>query len=187
MIITAERPKILRITYRQDKGDEDYCSCLWAWFDIDVENWNLSISSDCGSSQYRWPRESRRTFLWFLSTVRSDYLARKLFGRTYLVVDGEQTLERILECAEFPEGAEEYDLQCAKDDLEGLASDIEGDSINYACERIEKWMREYNVEVADYWELVKTDYRPDQKKILEIWDKHIVPAIKQIIKENREI
>lgn len=77
MKVTKEKPEILRFTYRQEKGDPHYGSCLWAIFDIDPGRGILNIQSDCGNYVYRWP-ERDDDFLKLLIGLHEDYLLEKL-------------------------------------------------------------------------------------------------------------
>lgn len=38
-----KQPNILTIEFRQERGDPDYGSCLWANFNFDLERYELTI------------------------------------------------------------------------------------------------------------------------------------------------
>ena len=50
--VNIYHPCITRISYRQEKGDSDYGTCLWADFEFDTINYRLQIMSDCGNYSY---------------------------------------------------------------------------------------------------------------------------------------
>ena len=77
MIIEIQKPVIVRVAYHQDTGDENYGSCLWAYYDFDLANGLLTVQSDCGYYHYRWP-ERNDDFLHLMAGVHSDYLEEKL-------------------------------------------------------------------------------------------------------------
>lgn len=80
MKTTEISPNIKQYVFRQEKGDKDYGSCLWAIFSFDLSNFSLLIISDCGDFSYMWPKSDRETFLHLMSRVRKNYLLEKFSG-----------------------------------------------------------------------------------------------------------
>lgn len=93
MNVTLERPSIVSLLYQQDKDDPDYGSCLWARFYLDLENYTLSIESDCGNYSNGWKPTESETFLQLLSRMGTDYLLGKISSES--VVDGDATWESV--------------------------------------------------------------------------------------------
>ena len=58
MNIAVEKPEIITISYRQERGDKDYGSCLWARFNFDLKHYSMTIESDCGNYCARWQRKA---------------------------------------------------------------------------------------------------------------------------------
>lgn len=77
MMIEIQKPVIVRVAYHQDHSDKDYGSCLWAYYDFDLDGGILTVQSDCGYYYYRWP-ERGNEFLCLMARVHSDYLEEKL-------------------------------------------------------------------------------------------------------------
>ena len=95
MKVTIEKPEIITLLFKQEKSDEDYGSCLWARFYIDIKNYTLSIESDCGNYVYGWvPTPNSESFLHLLSRLNEDYLLSKISDAT--VIDGKQPLQKSL-------------------------------------------------------------------------------------------
>lgn len=62
--VNIYHPCITRISYRQEKGDSNYGTCLWADFEFDTINYRLQITSDCGNYSYQWvPTPGKESFL----------------------------------------------------------------------------------------------------------------------------
>lgn len=51
-IVERKNPSIVRFSYNQERTDPDYGSCLWADYDLDTENYTITINSDCGNFVY---------------------------------------------------------------------------------------------------------------------------------------
>lgn len=77
MKIEVQKPNIVRIVYIQQTGDPHYGSCLWAYFDLDIDHGIMAVLSDCGFYAYRWP-EQDEDFLRLMGGVDADYLSEKL-------------------------------------------------------------------------------------------------------------
>lgn len=162
MQVGRETPRIIRFTYRQEKGDPGYGSCLWADFDFDTENYNLSIASDCGYYGYGWPVTKNESFLKMMSRIGDDYLLGKLCEES--VVDWELTKEQLIDALDDMDLVE-YQKNVGIKRLEDLADDYDMESdIGAATRLIEEWNEEY-FQLSDVWEYVRTDYTGNQKKL----------------------
>lgn len=181
MQVGHETPKIIRFTYRQEKGDPGYGSCMWAHFDFDTEHYNLSIASDCGYYGYGWPVTKSESFLKLMSRIGDDYLLGKLC--TESVVDWELTKEELIDALDEMDLVE-YEKNIGIKRLEDLADEYDMESdIGVATRLIEEWNEDY-FQLSDVWEYVRTDYTGDQKKIAEVFREHIQPAIRAFIQET---
>jgi hypothetical protein len=68
--VNIYHPCITRISYRQEKGDSDYGTCLWADFEFDTINYRLQIMSDCGNYSYQWvPTPGKESFFWIVPEI----------------------------------------------------------------------------------------------------------------------
>ena len=178
MTVTIEKPKIISLLYKQEKTDKDYGSCLWARFLFDTENYSLHIESDCGNYSYSWcPTPNTESFLHLMARIDKGYLLRKISDRT--VVDGEATFESLkvnLEdvCDDDVDWEEVKEYCCGGYDEREMVEEINSEIHN-------EFIGEY-----DIWECVQKDYPNNAKKIASVFCNHIIPAIKNIIREDAD-
>lgn len=72
-------PHLLVIEYRQEKGDPDYGSCMWATFTFDLNRYSMTIQSDCGDYSYGWaPTPKTESFVELLCRLEPGYLLYKI-------------------------------------------------------------------------------------------------------------
>jgi len=182
MKITREKPEIIRIIYRQEQSDPDLGSCPWAIFDLDPGRGMLNIQSDCGNYAYRWP-ECGEDFLKIFPRTTDEYLLEKLCGRPQ-EVDTEATIKSVreyLEEMEIPKSRRKRLIGY----LESTFSNYTlGDELSLAQFLVDEWNNDYDVEIDQAWELVETDYSAWQKRIVAIFQKHVVPEIEKVIAEG---
>jgi len=173
-IVKLVQPTTIRVTYRQQRDDKDYGSCLWADFDLDCDNYRLTINSDCGNFSYGWtPTPQGETFIHLCCRFDKDYLLNKLSDRT--VLDEKKTAELFIRCFEnhgetLPQNYEQdiYDI------------------VNEACNEYEMYelIERYKIENTPgkgnmYLEdcFVK-DYPTAAKRVVDIFTEHVVPLLK---------
>lgn len=186
--IEIQEPKILVLEYRQEKSDEDYGTCLWARFYLDLINYAMMIESDCGNYSYSWlPTPDKESFLKLCSRFNKEYLIEKLSSRS--VVDNQSTWtnieELIQECTEYSIEKADYDLDEIK---EACHSAKNKESVLDAIRTAIRFTNLENcVEDYDIWDCIKTDYPAGAKKIVDIYTTHIIPAIKERLKSNDAI
>lgn len=182
MTVKAERPHILRLTYRQEKTDPDYGSCMWAFFDFDIEKWMLSIQSDCGEYAYRWPAGQGETFLELCARIHDDYLLHKMCGKPEMV-NGEKTVENMIEylTADLEEYEITEEMKEAIEDLKEKDCELDGASSDGAGWILEEWANDHELEIDCIWEHAVTEYTGNQKKIVEVFRDHIQPTLKDIV------
>ena len=185
MKVTVEKPKIITLLYRQENTDEDYGSCLWARFYLDLENFTMAIESDCGNYSYGWPPTPKtEPFLHLLNRMGKDYLLNKIASLS--VVDGDATWENVEEYIQeaaayegvFLTRTEWYDLRAAC---------YIGDDVRDVMEAIEDALPSELFEELDYsyvWGLVEQDFSTQAKRIVSIFDSYIRPKIKDLMEEE---
>lgn len=184
MKVTREKPEIIRIIYRQEPGDPHYGSCLWAIFDLDPGRGMLNIQSDCGNYAYRWP-ERDEDFFKIFSRTTDEYLLEKLCGKPQ-EVDTEATIKSIREYLKEMDISESRRKRLIGY-LESTFSEYTlDDELSLAQFLVDEWNNDYDVEIDQAWELVETDYGAWQKRIVDIFQKHIVPEIEKIIAEGEK-
>ena len=94
------KPSIITFAYKQLKDDEDYGSCLWARFNLDLVNYSMTIESDCGNYSYEWiPTPETESFLHLCSRFNKSYLLEKLSSRSRVNTD--ETRKAIFEWIEL--------------------------------------------------------------------------------------
>ena len=185
--VTIKTPNILVFEFLQEPSDLDYGSCLWARFTYDCDNYDLHISSDRGEFGYSgWvPTPSTESFLELLSKISSDYLLSKLADPSTIdVASTYKNIRELLMC------------ECAYTGVPITTIDM--DSIYTACTYstetdivlgISSALEEYpdiQEVIAEYtlYEYIVTDYSPDAKYIVHIFENFIAPQIKNILKET---
>ncbi len=181
MKIETQKTNIVRIAYHQEKGDPGYGSCLWAYFDFDLDKYMLNIQSDAGNASYRWcATPESESFLHLMARIDDDYLINKLFEET--VVDIEATkreLREYLESSDMDEG----EIEDAMDDFDNTlySYDIER-NISMAYRVVEDWNNDNDLDIDMAYDLVQTDYTAGEKRIVQIFKDHVQPIISMIEK-----
>lgn len=184
-----KHPNILTIEFRQEPGDADYGSCLWANFNFDLDRYELSIMSDCGNYAYGWVRTpNTESFMHLMARIESGYLLDKIADRCQVEVD--TTLKNIKDLIRS------YDID--PDDPDDLKEHPELDmhSIEDACY--------YNTESETYQALceafsdtpmedcdgydvaccIEMGYTANAKKIAQIFENFVKPLCKQWLAEH---
>ena len=184
MTITIEKPEVITLLYKQEKGDEDYGSCLWARFYLDTKNYTLSIESDCGNYLYGWtPTPDSESFLHLLARMDSDYLLYKISNES--VIDSDATAAGMLElikevadteCVEL----DEWDLQQIEDACYHHGD--ERDLVDAVLDAVipTEVRKALDRDTYSLYSSVRKDYPAGAKKIAEIFKNCIRPVIKQI-------
>lgn len=170
-------PRMLILEYRQEKGDKDYGSCLWARFIFNLDRYELSITSDCGNYGYKWVETpSSESFLKLMSRVDSEYLLMKLCGEAD-IFDFDKTKEKI------------YEIFTDEEDRETLNDIFENMDIYGQPETAEGFVKdfedydEYDV-FSDVWTFPQFVYSGNALKIVEVFETAIKPYIKKKLEED---
>ena len=77
MKVTTERIEVTRFHYRQEQGDPDLGTCLWAFFDVNAQEGTIMIQGDRGYYAYSWP-EKDEEFWMICASMDGEYLMRKM-------------------------------------------------------------------------------------------------------------
>lgn len=184
MTVTIEKPEVITLLYKQEKGDEDYGSCLWARFYLDTKNYTMSIESDCGNYLYGWaPTPNSESFLQLLARMDAEYLLGKISQTT--VIDGTATAEEMLKlikevayvkCIEL----DEFDLQQITDACYHHRD--ERDLVDAVLDAVIPTEVRNALEIDTYcmYSAVEKDYPAGAKKITEVFKNCIRPFIKSM-------
>lgn len=172
-------PNILVLEYRQEKGDPDYGSCLWARFTFNLDRYELSINSDCGSYGYKWcETPSAESFLHLMARCDKYYILDKIYGEPK-VFDYEATKKAIYESY----GEDEDDKAILDEIFEEIEASFgepnSSDVFVMAFEDAESPDHEF----PEYYEDIKYTYPANARKICEVFEV-IREKIREILKER---
>lgn len=180
------RPEVIRFAYYQESGDKNFGSCLWAFFDCDIQDNALSIRSDCGNYAYSY-WSVKGNFIGFLAGLSRDYISEKLLGNPERIsFDG--TRENIRQALE---GNDDYEAEELEEMLDELQAEMEehdpdhGHDAIYKC--VEEWLDNYGFDGLNAWDLIELDWTPHQKRIIEIFVTCIQPEMRKYRRGEREI
>ncbi len=182
MKVNSIAPNIKCFEYRQDPYDEDYGSCIWARFYFNLDRYEIMIVSDCGNYGYKWVETPKsESFMQLMARCDGGYLLDKIYGRAD-VFDYEATKKSWLDS--YSENETEEDFYKS---LQEFFDDIELDGIPETAEAFVERMSEFDYGVFgdryDIWNSVEYSYPGDAKKIAEVFETAIVPAIKRELAE----
>lgn len=183
MTVTIEKPDIITLMFRQERSDTDYGSCLWARFYLDLQNYTMSIESDCGNYSYGWiPTPDHETFLELLCRMNRYYLLDKLAQRS--VVDGESTWKSIKELLESEEltldelALHDLEVSCHQQSAQGVISDVVAILDDTECGAITGF---------DIAQCIELDYKAGAKKIVDVFKTAIVPPLKEMLAKDTNV
>lgn len=174
--INEYTPNIRCIEYKQDSSDKDYGSCLYARFYLNLDRFELSIISDCGSYGYKWV-ETKETFPHLLARMDAGYLIGKIYGHAN-IFDFEKTKQAFYDLAgDDPKYAKYFD-----DEFTSEPED-ERDFIDLVHS---EWPDEFDD--CELWNCMEYMYPGDILKIGEVFEQHIKPYIQQhMVEESLDI
>ena len=184
--VEIKMPNTITIEYHQEKGDKYYGSCLWARFVLDLDNYDMHITSDCGSYGNCWvPTPDTESLLRLLSRMDTEYLLRKIADRN--TVDTDKTYSNVKEYLEYLANKENLDdigidmeslyTACTYDDpkeiVDAIYSEISGSVVYDMADNFE------------IFECIYMDYSVNQKKIGEVFEGCIKPKIKEMLDDEK--
>ena len=185
------KPNIITFGYKQNKDDEDYGTCLWARFNLDLVNYSMSIESDCRNYSYGWTATPEtESFFHLCSRFNKDYLLEKFSSKS--VINNKETWNKVYQTI-FDNLADSENIQIL--DL----SNIKKICLNYSNynELFDKLVEELKeleeLESRDIfdWDTIDdcivTDYPIGAITIVDIFFEHILPKIKEYEKEQENI
>lgn len=186
MTVTVEKPRIITLVYKQEQTDDDYGSCLWARFNLDLKNYTMSIESDCGNYSHGWvPTPGRESFLQLCARFNWEYMLGKISALT--VIDGEATFQKVKEL-----------MEQLDDDVFASINEEAMEEIESACyghrEDTEAYIAicdilgEHGFNEYDSYEVaccIEKDYPAGAKKLAEIYRDRIQPVIRKMAKEDK--
>lgn len=183
MNIAVEKPEIITISYRQERGDKDYGSCLWARFNFDLKHYSLTIESDCGNYCYGWtPTPGHESFLKLCARFHWDYLLDKISSRS--VIASNTTFQKVKELAK----------QIDEDKFSKI-DDVTMEELESNChtcreelemfDAIWHFMDESGLHECDSYDIaccIEKDYPRAARTIAQIYHDHIQPVVKKLAK-----
>lgn len=189
MKIDALKPNILRIAVHQEDKDPNYGSCLWAYFDFDLDRYMLNIQSDCGNAAYRWcATPDSESFLQLMARIDDDYLMYKLFEPEHVVVYATiQGIRDILGIGGDDSHKDEDMLEDEREWLEEAIDDLQ-EKLAYSSEScevakyvVEEWNNYHDLDIDCVYDCVVVDFSAWQKRIVEFFRDYVQPKIREII------
>lgn len=185
MKIDAGKPNIVRISYHQEQGDPHYGSCMWAYFDFDLDRYMLNIQSDAGNAAYRWVETPEsESFLHLMARINDDYLLNKLFDES--VVDIEATKCKIRGWLSDMD-MDEDDIEAAMQELEAAFDDYDvRHNIGMAYRVVEDWNSDNDLGIDMAFELVQTDFTAGEKRIVQIFSDFVQSKVEELAREEAD-
>ncbi len=179
-------PEILQYSLRQERGDQNYGSCLWAIFNIDLKHYTLSIESDCGDYMYGWiPTPESESFLALLCRMDCDYLLNKIAEEN--VFDSQDSAKKTIGAVkEYYEGAEDlidFDFDSLISDIGNLTFCGDATEFRIECENI---FALYDRELGAYSDaiIISMDYAAGARRIVQNFRDYIQPVLRDELKHR---
>ena len=174
-------PNIRQFTFRQERGDPDFGSCMWASFILDCENYDLCITSDCGNYSYGWvPTPQAESFEHLMSRIYGEYLLEKISQKSEF--DYEGSLNQVIGWLKDAE-ADDGEIQRFREHMEwenrfGLVDCYDNSFVDACMEILTELGYEDIIEYDEYNGCVY-DYPAGAKKIVEIFCEYLQPLLKE--------
>jgi len=174
MKILNETPNILKLSYRQEKGDKNYGSCLWATFLFDLDDYSLHIESDCGNYAYGWCVTPSESFIHLMCRIDDSYLLDKISDTTEF--DLEKSIAETCYNIKNYEGADgEYSELI--EEIKEISDNYGEESFYRLCDDI---MSRYDL--CDTFEIIDCikDYPAWAVRITQIFRDYIQPYLRKL-------
>lgn len=191
MKIEALKPNIVRIAIHQEQNDPHYGSCLWGYYDFDLDRYMLNIQSDCGNAAYRWcETPDSESFLHLMARINGDYLMNKLFKAEE--VDVSATVAEVREWLGVGKDEDYQDDSLTDEEREEREEALEGlerllndapQSYGTVERTLFDWNDDHDFDIDCIYERIVTDFTAWQKRIVEIFWNYVQPKIREVIKE----
>ena len=182
-------PHIIELEYRQEKGDPDYGSCMWAVFLFDIERYDMLIMSDCGNYSYGWvPTPESESFIHLMDRLDDEYILEKLSSQT--VIDVESTKKAVMEYIE--DLADAFSVQLKEEDVCNLENACYQSDERDILDEIHGALlyTDLDGKTDDYDLLccIEKDYPAGAKKIVEVIMQYVIPKLRELEdKWNRRV
>lgn len=179
-------PNIRQFTFRQERDDPDFGSCVWASFILDCENYDLCITSDCGIYSYAWvPTPQAESFVHLMNRIHGEYLLEKISQKSEF--DYEKSLNQVVDWLKDAE-ADDGEIQRFREHMEwenafGLVA-CDGSSFADACTEILTELGYEDIIGCDEYNGCVYDYPAGAKKIVEIFCEYLQPLLKEDIENE---
>lgn len=188
--VTIREPSTISLYFRQEDGDPDYGSCLWAVFNFDIERYELTITSDCGNYAYGWvPTPNSESFMHLMARLDSYYLLDKL--ATQCVIDVDATFEAVKELmtdwdVDISEQDRWGDPVFDMEEIKNCCDQDTGYEVHDALEKQFNGTSMDGYDDYDLWCCIKKDFTANAKKIVQVFIEHVRPVCKKISDDERE-
>lgn len=186
--VTERTPRIISFSFLQEKGDADYGSCLWAIFNFDLDRYELSITSDCGSYAYSWvPTPHSESFMHLMARLDSGYLLDKLADPC--VVDTEATFTAVKQLMDSC-GVDSSECDAWGDpffNMEEIKRCCDQNTERDVHDSLEEIFRNTPMETCgDYelWCCIEKSFTANAKKIVQVFMNYIRPKCEEIAKSE---
>lgn len=181
--VTTRDPYLISLYFQQEKGDPDYGSCLWAIFNFDLDRYEMTITSDCGSYAYGWtPTPNSESFMHLMARLDSGYLLDKLASRD--VVNTEETFEAVKDLMNS------WGVDLEEFDMEEIKNCCNLDSEREVHDALEKKFCGTSMEDCDDYDLwccIQMDFTANAKKIVQVFIDYIKPKCKEISDNEADV
>lgn len=181
MTVKETPTNIVCLEYRQEKGDKNYGSCLYARFYFNLDRYEMMIISDCGNYGYKWVETPKsESFLELMARCDGGYILDKIYGSAD-IFDYEATKQGI------------YDSYCCDEDKKKLDEIFENIELEYEPDDAGDFLRKFDEEndlmefgFVDTFEFPRYRYPANVLKICEIFEECIRQKIRNMLKERRQ-
>lgn len=183
-VVTKRVPQLVSFSFHQEKDDADYGSCLWAIFNFDLERYELTITSDCGSYAYGWvPTPHAESLMHLMARLDSGYLLDKLSSPC--IVDTEGTFASVKQLMDS------YGVDLSEKDrwgdpifdLEEIRCCCDQNTEREVHDALVKQFRGTPMEDCDDYDLwccIEMTFTANAKKIVQVFMNYIQPKCKAI-------
>lgn len=178
--VKVVQPRSVVISYRQEKTDADYGHCLWARFYFDLDNYTLSIESDCGVYGYGWvPTHKSESFLHLMARCEGGYILDKIASRS--VIDEKATYDKVVE-ALCDSGITKESLPdfIWKEIKSCCSYDAPSEIVRSIYDALDDTIAESPEDEYDFWDCIEKDYPAGARKITEVFETHIRPVLREL-------